>query len=90
MKTEKTRKTNIQEIIIPLTQPLKVVLNEVANSTSKFVIGPISEGCSGQWIGNKMHKVPCQVNLELKEISRKLNLSVTLIQPKSGTGMPVF
>jgi integrase len=44
MKTERTRKTNIQEIIIPLTLPLKDVLNRVADPTSEFVLGELQEG----------------------------------------------
>ena len=78
MKTENTRKTNIQEIIIPLTQPLKNVLNRVVDPTSDFVLGQIQEGYTEQQLINRKQKIGKRINSDLKKISEKLNLSVPL------------
>ena len=83
MKTERTRKTNIQEIIIPLTQPFKDVLNRVADPTSDFVIGQIKEGYTEQQLIDRTHKVVRRINTELKKIGEKLNLSIPLNTAKA-------
>ncbi len=83
MKTERTRKTNIQEIIIPLTQPLKDVLNRVVDPTSDFVLGQVKEGYTEQQLINRKQKIGKRINGELKKISEKLDLSVPLNTSKA-------
>jgi integrase len=83
MKTERTRKTNIQEIIIPLTKPLKDVLNRVTDPTSDFVLGQIQEGYTEQSLINRKEKITKRINSELKKISEKLDLSVPLNTSKA-------
>ena len=78
MKTENTRKTTQQEIIIPLTQPLKEVLNRVVDPTSSFVLGQIQEGYTEQQLINRKNKIRKRIHRELKLISEKLELSVVL------------
>lgn len=78
MKTENTKKTTIQEIIVPLTPSLKDVLNRVADPTSIFVIGQIKEGYTEQQLLNRKRKIMKRINKELKAIGKKLNLSVKL------------
>ena len=78
MKTENTKKTTKQEIIIPLTKPIKDVLNRVVDPTSEFVIGQLQEGYTEQQLINRKNKVRKRINKELKEIREKLNLSVKL------------
>jgi len=77
-KTETTRKYFIHEISIPLTEELKYYLNKVGDPTSKFVLGKLHEGYSETSLYNRKNRFRQEINTELKEIGKRLNLSVTL------------
>lgn len=78
-KTETTRKSNIQELVLPLTEDLKYYLNLVGDPTSPFVLGKIKEGYTETSLMNRKNRFRIEINTELKKISSRLNLSVPLI-----------
>ena len=77
-KTETTQKKVRLEIVIPLTQPLKDLINKVGDPNSNFLIGQIKENYTDQSITNRKNKVRGYINPELRKIGKKLNLSVPL------------
>ena len=77
-KTETTQKKVRLEIVIPLTQPLKELINKVGDPNSNFLIGQIKENYTDQSITNRKNKVRGYINPELRKIGEKLNLSVPL------------
>ena len=78
-KTETTQKKVRLEIVIPLTQPLKDLINKVGDPTSPFVIGLMkNEEYSDSTITNRKNKIRQGINPELRKIGEKLNLSVPL------------
>jgi integrase len=78
-KTETTRKSNIQELSIPLTPELKQYLNLVGDPTSPFVLGKIKEGYTETALRNRKNRFRQEINTELKKISSTLKLTVPLI-----------
>jgi integrase len=78
-KTETTRKSNIQELSIPLTQELKHYLNLVGDPTSPFVLGKIKDGYSETTLRNRKNRFRQEINTELKKISSTMKLTVPLI-----------
>lgn len=78
MKTENTRKSNIKEIVAPITPKVKDVLEKICDRDSPFIIGKLKEGYSEETFDNKNHKMKQQINRQLTLISDKLNLSIPL------------
>lgn len=78
-KTETTRKSNIQELTIPLTPELKYYINLVGDPTSPFVLGKIKEGYTETALRNRKNRFRQEINTELKKISTSLKLTVPLI-----------
>ena len=77
-KTETTRKNNRKELTPPITPKLQEVIDKIGVKDSPFVLGVLQEGYSETTFENKSHKMRQAINRNLAEISRKLNLSVTL------------
>jgi integrase len=77
-KTETTRKSEVQELVIPLTEEVKFYLNKVGDPTSPFVLGKLHEGYSDQSLRNRKNRFRQEINTELKKIGKRLNLSVIL------------
>lgn len=77
-KTETTRKNNITEIVIPLWDKLKTLINKVGDKESPFILGLNKEGCSDSYLRNKSMKYRKKINLHLREISNKLKLTLPL------------
>jgi integrase len=82
-KTETTRKSNIQELVLPLTEELKHYLNLVGDPTSPFVLGKIKEGYTEIALRNRKNRFRQEVNTELKKVSKSLKLSVPLIMSRA-------
>jgi integrase len=77
-KTESTRKNNIKNIVVPLNENLKSLIDKVGDKTSPFLLGLMKEGYTESAFENKNHKIKQQINRNLTAISKKLNLSVPL------------
>ena len=78
MKTETTRKNNIQEITVPITPKLQELIDKLGVKDSPFILGYLREGYSDFTFENKIRKVKKAINKDLGVISEKLNLSVEL------------
>lgn len=77
-KTENTRKKLRQEIVIPVNEKVQNLLDTVGNKNSPYILGFLKEGYSHEnfdYMNRKMRKI---LNRSLKEISLKLDLSITL------------
>ncbi|MBN2883113.1 MAG: tyrosine-type recombinase/integrase [Clostridia bacterium] len=77
-KTESTRKNNIKPITAPITFKLQEIIAKVGVTDSPFILGLLKEGYSETTFENLSHKIRSNLNKELLEISKKLNLSVPL------------
>lgn len=77
-KTETTRQSEVQELVIPLTEEVKFYLNKVGDPTSPFVLGKLHEDYTDQSLRNRKNRFRQEINTELKKIGKRLNLSVTL------------
>lgn len=78
-KTETTRKSNIQELVVPLTPELKRYLNLVGDPTSPFILGKIKEDFTEKTLRNRKNRFRKEINTELKKISNSMKLSVPLV-----------
>ncbi len=78
-KTETTRVYELQVITVPLTEELMYYLDKVGDHSSPFVLGKLKEGYSETSLLNRKNRFRQEINLELKEIGERLNLSVPLI-----------
>ena len=77
-KTETTRKSEVQELVIPLTEEVKFYQNKDGDPTSPFVLGKLHEGYTDQSLRNRKNRFRQEINTELKKIGKRLNLSVIL------------
>lgn len=77
-KTETTRKKNIKQISVPRINGVNELLDKIGDRNSPFVLGLLQEGYSEATLDNKSNKLRGQLNVHLKEISNKLNLSYPL------------
>jgi integrase len=77
-KTESTRKSNIKPITVPITPKLQELIDKLGMKDSPFILGLLKEGYAENTFENLSHKVRSKFNLNLLEISNKLNLSVPL------------
>ena len=77
-KTETTRKSNRQEIIVPINEKVQALLDKVGNKDSKFVLGLLKENYTEAYYDYVSRKERKKINKNLGRISEKLNLSVKL------------
>ena len=77
-KTRKTRRNNIRPIKVGITDKIQSVLNKIGDKESPFVLGLLNDGYDEVYLKNKTKKFRGKVNSNLKKISKKLNLSVSL------------
>ena len=77
-KTENTRKNNVKQGIVPLTEGVKESLLKVGKKDSPFILGLLKEGYTEDTFENRSHKIRQKINRELTKITQKLNLSVPL------------
>ena len=77
-KTQSTRKNNIKPITVPITPKLQELIDKVGVKDSPFILGLLEEGFAENTYENLSHKVRSNLNEDLLEISKKLNLSVPL------------
>jgi integrase len=77
-KTENTRKNNIKQGIVPLTNGVRESLGKVGRKDSPFILGLLKEGYTDDTFENRSHKIRQKINRELTKISEKLKLSVCL------------
>jgi integrase len=78
LKTETTRKKNVKQIIVPKTKGITELLDKIGDKNSPFVLGLLQEGYSEETLDNKSNKMRGEINVHLKTISTKLNLSLPL------------
>ncbi len=74
-KTQNTRKNHKQEIVIPITDRLQILIDKVGDPKSSFVLGKLKDDYSEQYFENKAHKYRGIINKSLRELSNKLKLS---------------
>lgn len=77
-KTENTRKKLKQEIVIPINERVQKLLDKIGQSNSSFVLGFLKDDYTEKNYDYMHRKVKGKINKSLKEISEKLNLSITL------------
>jgi site-specific recombinase XerD len=77
-KTETTRKNNKKEIVVPITEELKQLIEKVGVKDSPYILGKLKEGYSETMFENKNQKWKKKINKRLDVISKKLNLSIPL------------
>ncbi len=78
-KTETTRKNNKKDINAPVRPKLKKLLDKIGDTDSPFIIGKLKEGYSESTFENKSKKMKKMINRNLRDISKRLNLSVPLM-----------
>jgi integrase len=77
-KTENTRKNNKKNIVVPLSEKLKELIEKVGNRNSPYILGLLQEGYTDKFFDNKNHKIKQIINRDLAKIRSKLELSTPL------------
>jgi integrase len=77
-KTENTRKNNKKDIIVPLTDKLKELIEKIGDKSSQYILGLLPEGYSDRFFENKNHKIKQIINRDLAKIQTKLELTTPL------------
>jgi integrase len=77
-KTETTRKSNKQEIIVPVNEKVQRLLDKIGDRESEFILGLLKENYSEQFYDYVSRKERKKINKLLGNLSQKLNLSVPL------------
>ena len=77
-KTENTRKNNKKDIIVPLTDKLKELIEKIGDKSSPYILGLLPEGYSDRFFENKNHKIKQIINRDLAKIRTKLKLTTPL------------
>jgi integrase len=77
-KTENSRKNNKKPIIVPLSEKLRNLIEKVGNKNSPYLLGFLHEGYEESFFENRNHKIKQQINRNLEDICKQLNLSVPL------------
>lgn len=77
-KTETTRKSNKQEIIVPVNEKVQRLLDKVGDKESAFVLGLLKENYTEKYYDYVSRKERKKTNKYLDKISKKLNLTVPL------------
>jgi integrase len=78
-KTKTTRRSNIKPISVPIDDKLQAVLDKIGVKDSPFIIGKMKEGYTETTLTNKSHKLCAEINKELKYVTQKLDLSLSLV-----------
>jgi len=77
-KTENTRKKLRQEIVVPIDERVERLVTKVGDKHSPFLLGFLKESYTNEnfdYMNRKMRKT---INFSLKEISKRLEFSITL------------
>lgn len=78
-KTKTTRRNNIRQQSVKITEKIKSLLEKVGNKNSPYILGLMKhETYEENYLKNKNKKWKTIINRYLKPISKKLNLSVPL------------
>jgi integrase len=77
-KTENTRKKMRQEIVVPINDKVKKIINKVGDKNSPFLLGFLKEGYTDENFDYMNRKIRKKVNKSLKVLSERLELSITL------------
>lgn len=77
-KTENTRKKMRQEIVVPINQKVENIISKVGDKNSPFLLGFLKDGYTDENFDYMNRKVRKSVNKSLKQISKRLDLSITL------------
>ncbi len=77
-KTENTRKNNKKDIIVPLTDKLKELIEKIGDKSSPYILGLLHEGYTDRFFENKNHKIKQIINRDLAKIRAKLKLTTPL------------
>jgi hypothetical protein len=77
-KTETTRRNNKKEIVVPLTEELKKLIEGVGVKDSPYILGMLKEGYEETMFSNKNQKWKKKINKRLDAVSKSLNLSIPL------------
>jgi integrase len=77
-KTETTQITNIKPVVVPLIEGVQKLLDKIGDKDSPFVLGLVKEDYSETTFDNKSNKERGILNLYLKGIEEKLQLSAPL------------
>ncbi|MEC3874619.1 tyrosine-type recombinase/integrase [Chryseobacterium salviniae] len=77
-KTENTRKKMRQEIVVPINQKVENIISKVGDKNSPFLLGFLKDGYTDENFDYMNRKIRKNVNKSLKQISERLNLSITL------------
>jgi len=78
-KTRNTRKNNIKPIQSHISHKVKKVMSKIEDRSSPYILGELKEGYSEETFTNKSDKLRGEINIHLRVISKKLNLSVDLL-----------
>ncbi len=73
-KTENTRKNNKKDIIVPLIDKLKELIEKIGDKSSPYILGLLHEGYTDRFLENKNHKIKQIMNRDLAKIRTKLEL----------------
>jgi integrase len=77
-KTENTRKNNKKPIVVPLSDKLRDTIERVGVRSNSYLLGLLHDGYDEVYFNNINHKVKQQINRNLADIHKQLNLSVPL------------
>jgi hypothetical protein len=77
-KTEHILKNNKKDIIVPLTDKLKELIEKIGDKSSPYILGLLHDGYSDRFFENKNHKIKQIINRDLAKIRTKLKLSTPL------------
>ena len=77
-KTKNTRKNNKKDIIVPLTDKLKELIEKIGDKSSPYILGLLHEGYTDRFFENKNHKIKQIINRDLAKIRTKLELTTPL------------
>ncbi|MCW3170373.1 tyrosine-type recombinase/integrase [Chryseobacterium sp. 09-1422] len=67
-----------QEIVVPINQKVQNIINKVGDKNSPFLLGFLKDGYTDENFDYMNRKVRKSVNKSLKQISERLDLSLTL------------
>ena len=77
-KTGNAHKNNKKDIIVPLTDKLKELIEKIGDKSSPYILGLLPEGYSDRFFENKNHKIKQIINRDLAKIRTKLKLTTPL------------
>lgn len=78
-KTRRTRRNNIRQIQIFISEKIQSSLDKIGDKNSKFVLGQINmEDYNETYLMNRNKKLKTKINYYLKKVGKRLNLSMSL------------